>query len=336
VLLRADGQPVANPPIQQIGTDGGLMGAPVPVTADGLILAPAERADLIVDFSGFPDGVDLTWVNVATAPYDNTTTAPAQPGQPAADKRVPFPNVMQFRVRGAPSGHALALPSPLSDFAPLDHAQFGRHEHRFVALREEVGGPYDGLLTLWELEKVADGAAVPPGDSLTVDFDLHAPPGPAQHARTTYRVLARVFDDRLNFSVRLGAYEVWHLLNLTTDTHPIHLHLVQFQVTGKETYRTLDATGTPIDPQTTPVEFVGPLGIPPNEVAWKDTVRVNPTEKVTIAARFDGFAGRYVYHCHVLEHEDHDMMRPYDVLPPEVDDIMMRDMPMTQGGGHGH
>ena len=54
------------------------------------------------------------------------------------------------------------------------------------------------------------------------------------------------------------------------------------------------------------MEFVGSLEVPENEKAWKDTARVNPTEKVTIAARFDGFAGRYVYHCHVLEHEDHD------------------------------
>ena len=149
-----------------------------------------------------------------------------------------------------------------------------------------------------------------------------------------------LFDDRLNFSVRLGGFEVWHFLNLTTDTHPMHVHLVQFQVMSKERYQTLDANGTPIDPATTslanPLAFLGPQAIPPNEVAWKDTVRVNPGEKTTIAARFDGFAGRYVYHCHVLEHEDHDMMRPFDVLPPQVDDIMMRDMPMTHAGGHGH
>lgn len=341
VLLGPDGQPVASPPLQQIGTDGGLMGVPVPVTPEGLILAPAERADLVVDFSAFPDGTDLTWVNVAVAPYDGTAIAGA-PGTPDAANRVPFPNVMQFRVRGTPSSTALALPEPLSDFARLDHTQFGQHEHRLVALREEVGGPFDGLLTLWELQKVQLGEPAPAaGDAITVAFDIEAAAdSPDAHAPTTYRVMARLFDDRLNFSVRLGGFEVWHFLNLTTDTHPMHVHLVQFQVTSKERYRTLDAGGTPIDPATTspasPLAFLGPQTIPPNEVAWKDTVRVNPGEKTTIAARFDGFAGRYVYHCHVLEHEDHDMMRPFDVLPLQVDDIMMRNMPMTQAGDHGH
>jgi FtsP/CotA-like multicopper oxidase with cupredoxin domain len=332
VLLDADGKQIDTPPIQQIGTDGGLIAAPVPVTKDGLLLAPAERADLIIDFSGLPDGTALTWVNIAVAPYDGTTKKGA-----AADAdlgaRVPFPNVMQFRVHGSEEATNYQLPQPLSDFKRLKHDQFGEHQHRFIALREEVGGPYDGLLTLWELEKAADPAAVSATERLTVDFDIMPPPGGDPHATTVYRVLSRLFDDRVNFSVRLGEFEVWHIINLTTDTHPFHVHLVQFQVMAKEQYDTLQASGEPRDPQTTDFMFQGPVDIPANELAWKDIVRINPTEKTTIAAKFDGFAGRYVYHCHVLEHEDHDMMRPFDVVPPIINDIMMRDMPMTTGGG---
>jgi len=290
LLLGPDRLPVAGVLVQQIGTDGGLMGAPVLVTAEGLILALAERADLIVDFSGFPHGTDLTWVNVAVAPYDGQAI-PGVPGTADTANRVPFPNVLQFRVRGTPSSKALTLPEPLPDFVQLDHTQFGQHEHRLVALREEVGGAFDGLLTLWELQKVQPGEPAPPaGDAITVAFDIEAAAdSPGAHTPTSYRVLARLFDDRLNFSVRLGGFEVWHFLNLDTDTHPIHVHLVQFQIMSKKRYQTLDASGTPIDPAITspsnPLAFLGPLAIPPNEVAWKDTVRVNPGEKTTIAAR---------------------------------------------------
>jgi spore coat protein A len=66
--------------------------------------------------------------------------------------------------------------------------------------------------------------------------------------------------------------------------------------------------------------------------SWKDTVRVNPYEMVTIAAKFDGYTGRYVYHCHVLEHEDHEMMRPYVVMPAEV----MQLMPDMSSHGHSN
>jgi len=62
-----------------------------------------------------------------------------------------------------------------------------------------------------------------------------------------------------------------------------------------------------------PVTFVEPGALEANELDWKDTVRVNPREMVTIAATFEGYTGRYMYHCHILEHEDHDMMRPFIV-----------------------
>lgn len=336
VLLIADGTVIEHPPIQQIGGDGGLLAAPVPVTKDGLVLAPAERADLVVDFSGFPDGATLTWVNTAYAPYNNTEKA-NQPAEADFDTRVPFPDVMQFRVHGDAPTMALALPEPLApDFVRLDHGMFGpNHQHRFIALREEDKGPYAGMLTLWELEKVDPHEAVPDRERLTIGFDIMPPAGGNPHAPMVYRVLSRLFDDRVNYSVRLGEYEVWHVLNLTADTHPFHVHLVQFQVMAKETYDTLK-DGEPRDPDHTEYACQARVDIPANEIAWKDTVRVNPTEKTTIAARFDGFAERYVYHCHILEHEDHDMMRPFDVVPPQVDDIMMRDMPMPAGGGHGH
>jgi len=103
-----------------------------------------------------------------------------------------------------------------------------------------------------------------------------------------------------------GTIEIWELFNMTVDTHPIHLHLVQFQVLDRAPF-----TGDPNSPDL----VIGPAQLPdPNEMGWKDTVRANPGEVTRIIARFGPFTGIYPWHCHIIEHEDHDMMRPYEVL----------------------
>jgi spore coat protein A len=108
---------------------------------------------------------------------------------------------------------------------------------------------------------------------------------------------------------KLNSTEIWSFINLTDDTHPIHLHLVRFQILDRR----------PFDMQvyllTKKVVWTGPP-MPPdaNEMGWKDTVRVAPTLVTRIIVKFEGYPGRYVWHCHVLEHEDNEMMRPYDVV----------------------
>lgn len=107
----------------------------------------------------------------------------------------------------------------------------------------------------------------------------------------------------------LNSTEIWSFINLTDDSHPIHLHLVRFQILDRcpfdlFTYlneRKLVYTAAAIPPDA-------------NEAGWKDTVRADPGMVTRIIIRFEGFVGRYVWHCHVLEHEDYEMMRPYDVL----------------------
>ena len=107
----------------------------------------------------------------------------------------------------------------------------------------------------------------------------------------------------------LDSTEIWTLVNLTDDTHPIHLHLVRFQILDRrrfdfETYRT-----------SKKLVFTGPSVPPdPHEAGWKDTVRADVLMATRIIVRFEGYAGRYVWHCHVLEHEDNEMMRPYEVI----------------------
>jgi spore coat protein A len=107
----------------------------------------------------------------------------------------------------------------------------------------------------------------------------------------------------------LNSTEIWTLVNLTDDTHPIHLHLVRFQILDRrrfdfETYKKsakLIYTGPPIPPEA-------------HEAGWKDTVRADVLMATRIIVRFEGYKGRYVWHCHVLEHEDNEMMRPFEVI----------------------
>jgi spore coat protein A len=108
---------------------------------------------------------------------------------------------------------------------------------------------------------------------------------------------------------QLDSVELWSLVNLTEDTHPIHLHLVRFQIVDRQpfdadeylTSGTMLLQGKPVPP-------------PPNEAGWKDTVRADPGTVTRIIARFEGYPGRYVWHCHLLEHAANEMMRPFEVV----------------------
>ena len=107
----------------------------------------------------------------------------------------------------------------------------------------------------------------------------------------------------------LDSTEIWELVNTTDDSHPIHLHLVRFQILDRRSFEisTFWSTGQ--------IRYTGPVVSPSaGETGWKDTVRADPGMVTRIIAKFEGFPGRYVWHCHILEHEDNEMMRPFDVL----------------------
>jgi spore coat protein A len=122
------------------------------------------------------------------------------------------------------------------------------------------------------------------------------------------RINSKSNDDPVTEKVKLGSVECWRFINTTMDGHPMHLHLVQFQILERQGFDTgAFASGR--------LQLVGgPRPPAANEAGWKDTAVVKPSEVLSILVRFEGYAGRYVYHCHMLEHEDNDMMRPYDVI----------------------
>jgi spore coat protein A, manganese oxidase len=228
-------------PFQQIGTDQGLLAAPV--AAEQIMIAPGERLDLIIDFK---------------------ESAGAQ--VILGDDFVPL---LQFRVSGTNVKDDSALPSALR---PIEKMQ-------------ESAAAKTRLLSLDEID---DKVKNP------VKMQLN---GKAWH-------------DPVTENPTLNSTEIWAFVNPTDDSHPIHLHLVKFQILDRRkienfayvSRQELRFTGPPVPPD-------------PDEAGWKDTVRAHPGMLTRIIVRFEGYSGRYVWHCHILEHEDNEMMRPYDVLP---------------------
>ena len=312
VLLR-DGAPEQGR-ITQIGTDHGLLRAPVPVPADGLVLASAERADLLVDFSDLAPGSEVTVLNTAAAPFDGSSFPAADAEKAAAlENLLPYPEVLRFRVVGQPVSR-VSIPRELAiDYEPPAAKVLAGAPRRAIALVERELDGEPSMLTMRELAVAADADGGP--RVRVVDGG----------ETTSYRVVAAHFEDTTTFFPMLGEYEVWQLINLTGDTHPIHVHLDPFQILARRPIRyeipdggigdrDLSATVTLERDPDDKLDH----SIDDNERGLKDTVRVNPNEIVEIAIRFTTYSGRYMYHCHILEHEDRDMMRPFVTMAPEL------------------
>ena len=287
--------------VTQIGTDGGLQAAPVSPPGDGLILASAERADLIVDFRRF-SGQRLLLVNTAAAPFKGAKFDHAS-GLPDPDYLVPYPQVMEFRVSSDRTDDPFVMPARLSSFRRLSAADTANSIHRMVGLvKHEIDGR-----DMFMLHELLPSPVPRPGEPLISIQDESG-------VVTNYRTAAERFEDTVNFIVAEGSTEVWHFLNLTKSTHPMHVHLVQFQAIDRDLYDVSGFDGKTLATKS-PVRFKRRLALAANELGPKDTIRVNPGERVSIALKFQGYTGRYMYHCHMLEHEDMDMMRPFVVMP---------------------
>lgn len=226
--------------VHQIGTDQGLL--PSPVAVKHVLLAPGERADLVVDF-GPHRGEQILLQSDSI-------------------------ELMQFRVKSETVEDTSSVPSKL----------------RSIERISEKGIAQTRRLTLDENNNmVAESMGM-----LLNKTPWHMPITEKPVLETT---------------------EIWELVNLTEDVHPIHLHMVRFQILDRRRFDAFQYANTGQLRYTSDVLFPEA-----NELGWKDTVRVNSKTVTRIAIPFVGYPGRFVWHCHVLEHEDNEMMRPYEVL----------------------
>jgi spore coat protein A len=318
LVLTRDGQP-DHERITQLGSEGGLLHAPVAIPEQGLVLASAERADLLVDFSDLAPGTELTLWNTARAPFDGTVADPASAGRADLDGLLPYPEVLRIRVTEGRRSRRRVPRVLATDFRRTSRDELAGALVRAIALVEQEaeskGAP--PMLTMREL-------VLDPGTD-EARLTLVEPRGNGEERVTHWRTVATRFADTTTFFPMLHQPEIWRLINLTADTHPIHLHLDAFQVLDRHP-ATIDqpadgittrGTSATVRLGHTPEDGIS-HALDDNELGLKDTVRVNANEVVDIAVRFEVFCGRYMYHCHILEHEDHDMMRPFVVMPAEL------------------
>ena len=285
-------------PFIQIGTDGGYMKSAVSMTE--LTIAPGERADVLVDFSGLPKGTKVLMKNTANTPFPDGDLVTVDD---------PTAQIMQFTVTGKTGKTNLKLPTILND-------------------------NLDGE---WPTLPAPDNTRI-----LTLN-EVSSDNGPLEALLNGQKWSATVSETPIE-----GTTEEWVIVNLTGDAHPIHTHLAQFQLVSRQpidaaAYEAdwiaqngeppiLDETPTelPIGTYTDGLYLTGPVQDPAaNEYAWKDTIQMYPGEVTTIRIRFAPIDGTtsypfdptlpeapgYVWHCHILDHEDNEMMRPFTVLP---------------------
>jgi len=272
--------------VWQIGNEGGFLAAPVNLTADHgnrLLMALAERADVIVDFTNVPVG---NYVLANVGPDE-----PFGGGIPGDDFEVADPSttgqILQFRVVPAVGVDNSTPPQflRLPAITPLPAATVTRQ----LALIEEAG----------------EGA----------DEEGEEVEGPVEALLGT--VAAGVWTERkwmdpVTETPSVGATEVWEIYNTTADAHPMHIHEIAFEVMSREGL-VLNTEGEVDEPIRLDGEITAPE---PWESGFKDTVIAYPGQVTRLKAHFTS-PGQFVWHCHIVEHEDNEMMRPYRIGPPQ-------------------
>jgi spore coat protein A len=270
-------------PFWVVGTEGGFL--PEPVRLERLLMSPAERMDVIVDFSDIPVGTAVTLLNFG----------PDEPfsGEPVEETADPETTgkVMQFRVvrrQGADRSTApdrLVLPAPpaLGAASMTRKVSLNEAESETVRVSETPTSDPDEFNVVLDC---ADGEPFGPTEARLGTVDANGDGVPLG------------WDDAISENPAVGATEVWEIHNFTADAHPIHVHELQFEVVNRQPFG-----GANRDPEAW-------------ETGQKDTVIAYPGEITRLKLTFDE-AGQYVWHCHLVEHEDNEMMRPYRVGPEQ-------------------
>lgn len=260
-------------PFYVIGGDGGLLEAPQQV--EKILLAPAERADLLIDLAPLGKKQKLTLRNDAPAPF------PVGGGPLITE-------LMQIRISKELAGDDLSTPVP---------------QLKLPAFPAPVPSP-----------------GIPPRQINLVALQLNV-------QTVQFQINNRNFADPVEERPRAGSTEIWEFINLTEDAHPMHLHMTQFAVINRQPfdlenfYAAREDFRSGISPQPDLKDYLAGPAAPPaaHESGWKDTAVALPRQVLRIAVPFDlpptvSPPARYVYHCHILEHEENDMMRPFEVV----------------------
>jgi spore coat protein A len=280
--------PAPPPNLTQIGAEQGLFNTPV--TLASLPMVTAERADVIVDFRKFA-GHELLLRN-ANMPKPYATPAPR------------LQDIMKFRV-SLPSTQATNAPFAAVPTGTIDGGEAAGIGLGTPALTRQI------VLQEWNADL--------PGWHLTLSpYSTNRATLPTVAPITTSAAAACFHTSRSDIVAkgfipeepRVGTVEEWEFYNYTADTHPMHMHLTRFQLVDRR-------------PIGTPAGGAGTVAPAPWEQGWKDTVATHPGMVTRIRQQFDlpngvspsGSDATYVYHCHIVEHEDNDMMRPFTVMP---------------------
>jgi spore coat protein A len=278
-------------PFTVIGTEGGYIREATTMTK--LLIAPGERYDILVDFSNIAPGTQIIMKNDAAAPYPS--------GDPANLNPQTVGQIMQFTVTDKKGHEPAKLPKILNPTLDCGFPSLSNPTKTRQLTLTEVQGPNGPQMVLLDGQRWSAPISEKP---------------------------------------QLGATEEWVIVDATADTHPIHLHLVQFQVVSRQPYDQakyyadwIKLNGQPpLDHPTKNLDLdkylLGkPRGPDANEKGWKDTVKMNTGEVTKILVRFSPIDGSpnypfdatkgpgYVWHCHIIDHEDNEMMRPYLVVP---------------------
>ena len=264
-----------------IGNEGGFLERPVDLmelNGGRLLLGLAERADLIVDFADVPVGRHLLGNVGPDEPFPG--------GEPDEDFDVANPattgRILEFRVSRTRARDRTTPPQDLL-LPHITHLQGG---HRRSL------GLFEVLSTAFEDAPVEARLGTIDGDPL---------------AGAGWTPLA--WGDAVTENPAVGSTEVWEFYNTTVDAHPIHVHETVFEVVNRQRIV--------VDEEARTVRVApgsDPRPAEPWERGWKDTVTAYPSEVTRVRMQF-GTAGQYVWHCHIVSHEDNEMMRPYRIGP---------------------
>jgi FtsP/CotA-like multicopper oxidase with cupredoxin domain len=347
------------PPIWQIGTDGGYLDRPVKIDPNApkgamqrLVLLPGERADVIIDFAGF-GGQRLIMRNTARHPYPKGT----------APNGGTTGRILQFRVKNAASADHSYDPA---SGTPLRPPMVRLANPTTAALAGGVTVDKTRQLTLNEVQGANGPLEVLVNNTAWDGIGGHEDTPPQQPRPDFTPVTVGGVTEYFSELPKEGSTELWEIVNLTADAHPIHLHLTQYQLVSRQAFDVnkynaayaaafpggsyMPEFGPPKDyrPAMNPLSggkyggnpsidpyLRGPKIVPaPNEAGWKDTVMMLPGQVTRIVVRYapqslptdapasqrhyafdPGFAHGYVWHCHIIDHEDNEMMRPVQVQP---------------------